>query len=142
MSKLIVPITNDPITGNPREAEVFRLEFNADWEIDITIDIYEKNQQGQRLFDLASQLQNQQQRDAAQQKTFPIRRRYTTIGSKVNAQGQVEDNGSINEIDFINSITFTQFKGLLNKSDADSVMTSIKDFVGAKVQEISQRGQN
>ncbi|MFN7703496.1 MAG: hypothetical protein ACK5OS_02650 [Chryseotalea sp.] len=141
MSKLIVQITPDPITGNPREAEVFKLEFNADWEIDIYIDIYEKNNQGQRLFDTAKTLPGQQG-EAAQIKTFPIRRRYTTIGSKVNAQGQVDEQGAINEIDFLNTITFEQFKGILLKTDQDSVLGSIKQFVGAKVQEISQRGQN
>jgi hypothetical protein len=146
MSKLIVPITNDPITGNPREAELWRLIFSEEFDIEIIMDIYEKDAvSGERLFDVARTkigLSDLQRQDAMS-KHFPKRTRpYTTVGSLVNEQGEVSEEGTIDEIDFLTALNFTQFKGLLGKTDADSVLLAIRDFVGAKMQEISSRGQN
>jgi hypothetical protein len=146
MSKLIVPITNDPITGNPREAQLWRLTFTDDFEIEIVMDIFEKDAvSGDRLFDIAQSKQGltDLQRQDALSKHFPKRTRaYTTVGSMVNEFGQVIENGTINEIDFLTALSFAQFKGLLGKSDSDSVLNSIRDFVALKMQEISNRGQN
>lgn len=146
MSKLIVPITNDPITGNPREAQLWRLIFTDDFDIEIVMDIFEKDAiSGERLFSVAQTKVglSELQRQDALSKHFPKRTRpYTTVGSKVDANGVVIDSGTINEIDFLTALTFTQFKGLLSKTDSDSVLLAIRDFVAAKMQEISNRGQN
>src|SRR5690606_24799285 len=144
MSKLIVPITNEPITGLPREAEMAELKFTREWEIETSVDIYEKNEQGERLFDVALTAPGltEKQRENAREKYFPLRKSYTTKGSKVNEQGQVDPNGTINEIDYLNSITFGQLKAMLNKTDDDSVLLAIKEFVGGVIQDISNRGQN
>jgi len=143
MSKLILQISNDPINGNPREAEMFQLRFTADWEIEIEMDIHEK-QNGQRLFNVAQTIEGltTQQREDAKSKYFPKRSKpYQTKGTKVNGQGQVDANGSINEIDFLFSLSFAQLKAIMGKTDSDSVLQTIKEFVGAKMVDISNRGQ-
>lgn len=145
MSKLIVAITNDPINDNPREAEMFDLRFTHDWEIEITMDIFEKTAQGERLFDVALNKPGltDKQRSDAKEKYFPKRTvPYSTKGSKVDAQGSIDAEGNINEIDFLFSLTFAQFKAIMNKTDNDSVLQAIKEFVGLKMQDISARGQN
>jgi hypothetical protein len=146
MSKLIVPITNDPITGNPREAQLWRLVFTDDFDLEIIMDIFEKDAvSGDRLFDVAQTKPGltELQRQDALTKHFPKRTRpYTTVGSKVNAQGEIVNDGEFKEIDFLTSLTFGQFKALMGKTDNDSVLLTIRDFVGAKMQEISNRGQN
>jgi len=143
MSTLKTNITNHPILSLPREAEMFRLIFNKNWEMFIEIDIYLKNQQGQRLFDLASELPNKQQRDAAQKDTFPLRVDYTTLGSTVDALGNVvEEGGVISERDAMFSITNDQLLAMTGKSGNDSALETIREFVRMKMQEISNRGQN
>jgi hypothetical protein len=143
MQKLIVPIQPDPITGSPREAELINcILFNSRMETRLEVYVYRKNAQGQRLFDLANQLSNEQQRLAAQKEYKPTLLEYTTEGSFVDVQGNIDENGTIKEIDFIASITIGQFKAMLQKSDSDSLLESIKEFIGFKIQEISQRGQN
>lgn len=144
MTKLIVPITPEPLTGVAREAEMFELKFTREWEIETSVDIYLKNAQGERLFDAALTAPGltQLQRDNAREKYFPMRKTYTTKGSKVNEQGEVAEDGTINEIDFLNGITFGQLKTMLGKTDEDSVLLAIKEFVGGVIQDISERGQN
>jgi hypothetical protein len=141
--KIVTPITNDPVTTNPREAEMFQLVFDRDWEMSLEIDIFEKNSQGQRLFDVASQLPLGQQRDAAQAKHFPTRRPYTTKGSMVNAQGNVVEQGGVaSEKEALFSITNDQLLQLTGKTGSDSALETIREFVKLKIQEISARGQN
>lgn len=145
MSKLIVPITAEPITANPREAEMYQMVFTREWEIELTMDLYEKNAEGDRLFDLASTKEGltQKQREIAREKYFPKRpTAYTTKDSFVNELGQIDPNGETREIDFLFSLTFSQLKGIMGKTDDDSVLQTIKEFVGQKMQDISNRGQN
>lgn len=140
---MTVQITPDPVTGNAREAECFKVEFAKDWEVNIEIDIYEKNAQGERLFEIAKTLPNQQQREAAMSKYFPVRRPYTTRGSMIDANGNVvEQGGVLSEREFLESLTIAELKAITGKSDSDSALGMIKEFVRLKIQEISSRGQN
>jgi hypothetical protein len=146
MQPLIVAITNDPITSNPREAELTTMTFDKQFHIEIVMAVAEKDSvSGERLFDIAQSKQalTDLQRKDAMSKHFPQNSRpYTTKGSKVNAQGEVRDDGTIDELDFLTSITFAEFKTMLGKTDTDSVLLAIREFIGLKMQEISARGQN
>lgn len=143
MEKLIVQITPDPVTGNPREAEVI-FSNTINWDFNVKVFIYEKNLQGIRLFDVAQTLEGQQ-REAAMTKHSPIIREYTTYQSFVNAQGQVVEHdteGSIPETDFLAALTNEQVMGLLGKTLQDSFVETVKALIGYQVQQISARGQN
>lgn len=143
MEKLIVPITPDPVTSNPREAEVI-FSNTINWDFNVKVFIYEKNQEGVRLFDVARDLTGQQ-KEATMAKHSPIIREYTTFQSFVNAQGQVvahDAEGAIPETDFLAALTIEQVMGLLGKTLQDSFVETVKGLIGYQVQQISARGQN
>jgi hypothetical protein len=140
--KLTVPITNDPVTGSAREAEMQAFTATKDFDFAVTIEIFEKNNQGQRLFDIANTLQNKQQRDAAKEKHFPLKKEYSTAGSFVNAQGQVDENGTTPESQFLATLTVAQVLAATGKTTSDSFVETLKTYIGLQIQQISARGQN
>ena len=139
---MIVQITPDPVTAQPREAELVSLIFTREWEIEIQIDIFTKNKNNQRLFDVAASLPPGPQRDSAIQRNFPIRSKvYTTKGSRVNAQGEIDPEGVTTEMEFINNLTFNDFMELTGKNSTDSIMQAIRHFVSLKMIDIADRNQ-
>lgn len=145
MSKLTAPLTNDPVSNSGREAEMFSLRFTPDWEAEIEMDVYELDGNGQRIFDKIDHTPGltDKQRTEAKSKYWPKRPQpYTTKGSMVDSQtGEVDPEGDVKEIDFLFSLTFAQLKAMLGKTDNDSVLQAVKEFVGLKMQDIAARGQ-
>jgi hypothetical protein len=140
MSTLKTQFSNHPVTDNVREAEMFRLTFDKNWDMFIEIDIYEKNSQGQRLFDIASNIPEKEKRDAAQRTTQPIRIDKDTKDVLVDAQGNiVKENGVMSEKDFMFQITNAQLLQATGKTLNDSALETIQEFVKIKMQEINAR---
>ncbi|MGZ8505693.1 MAG: hypothetical protein ACXWW0_00100 [Bacteroidia bacterium] len=142
-----VNITPDPITAFARECVMKKLTFHKDLEMDLEIEIHEVNATGQSLYDVAQTMQGltDEQRNAALAKHFPKSpaEPYTTRGGLVNsATGEVDPNGDITEREALFSITISQLKAMTGKTDADSAMGAIFEFVKLKMQEINQRGRN